>query len=224
MSQDGRVSIRSLNPPSDLQGSQRSDPIARRAGDPTGVVGEGSDHAQQPHGVIRLRVAGLGHAFELDADPSVTLGQLKEEIEHMIGLPAPYQRLVAKRKKMDDDTMVLGPTIMGGEDGNTIISMGIGLEDRTKILLLHSPLYANDKEGIDKLTNLTKEIQKIDAGRRSRDMNNKTVQELIIQICCKIDAVETNGSESLRKFRKLTIKRAEEVARKSEEDIRGVDP
>lgn len=177
--------------------------------------------AEVLRGVIRLRVAGLGHYFELDSAPTVTLGDLKEEIEKKTDLPSPYQRLVAKRKKMDDDTMVLGPTIM---DGNTIISMGIGLEDRTKILLLHSSLFAKDEEGIDKLTKLIERIDEIDAGRRSRDIDNKTVQEFIIQVMCKIDCVETNGSEALRKMRKLTIRKAEEVAHKSEADKRGLDP
>ncbi|KAL7554933.1 hypothetical protein ACHAWF_018487 [Thalassiosira exigua] len=171
--------------------------------------------------IIRLRIAGLGHHFELDASPGATLAELKEEVERRIDLPAPYQRLVAKRKKLDDDTMVLGSTVM---DGNAIASMGIGLEDGTKILLLHSPLYERDREGIGKLTELMREIHKIDVGRRSREMENKLVQELVIQICCKVDGVETNGSEPLRKMRKLTIKRAEEVARKSEDDVRGVDP
>merc|ERR1719253_2407180 len=45
-------------------------------------------------GTIRLRIAGLGHYFELDAAPTITLGELKEEIERRIDLPAPYQRLV----------------------------------------------------------------------------------------------------------------------------------
>lgn len=179
------------------------------------------DTALVPFAVIRLRIAGLGHAFELDPSPTTTLLDLKEEIERTIDIPAPYQRLVAKRKKLDDDSMVLGQTIM---DGNTIISMGIGLEDRTKILLLHSPLFERDKEGIAILTGIQQEISKIDSARRNRDMNNKTVQELIIQICCKIDCVETNGSEALRKMRKSTVKKAEAVAKKSEEEKRGVDP
>jgi len=172
-------------------------------------------------GVIRLRVAGLGHFVEIDVDPTITLGDLKYIIERKTDLPAPYQRLVAKRKKMDDDTMVLGPTVM---DGNTIVSMGIGLEDRTKILMLHSPLFGKDKEGIEKLTGLNKEIDKIDLGRHNGDLNNKTVQEFIIQVMCKIDCVETNGSEALRKMRKSTIKQAEDVAHKSEEGKREVKP
>ena len=129
--------------------------------------------------------------------------------------------MVAKRKRMDDDDSVLGPTIM---EGNTIVAMGIGLEDRTKILLLHAAAYEQDKEGIAKLDALNAEIEKVDRGRRSRSMENKLVQELVIQICCKIDEVETHGSAPLRKLRKLTVKKAEEVARKSEETKRGVDP
>lgn len=108
-------------------------------------------------------------------------------------------------------------------DGNTILSMGIGLEDRTKILMLHSPSYEKDKDGVEKLTGLMKEIEKIDLGGHTREFNNKTVQEFIIQVMCKIDCVETNGSEALRKMRKLTIKQAEDVAHKSEEGQWGVE-
>jgi len=158
---------------------------------------------------------------EMDATATATLGDLKEEIERKTGIPSPYQKLVARRKKLDDDTMVLGQTVM---DQKTIVSMGIGFEDRTKILLLHSPLYEQDTDGIGKLTTLVKEIDRVDTGRRSRNMDNKIVQELIIQVCCKIDAVETNGSDALRKMRKMTVKKAEDVARESEENKRGVDP
>jgi hypothetical protein len=48
---------------------------------------------------------------------------------------------------------------------------------------------------------------------------------LIVQICCKIDEVETNGSDALRKMRKQTIQLAESVAQKSAEtEKRGIDP
>lgn len=68
-----------------------------------------------------------------------------------------------------------------------------------------------------KLEELTKEIDKIDQARRESGMDNKTVQELITQLSCKIDKVETHGSKSLRKTRKSTIQKAEGVARRSEE-------
>lgn len=205
----------------------RTAPLAMRAGsghdlgrEPPASLSRPKSR-EEPVGVLRLRIAGLGHRFEIDATAAATLENLKEEIERKTSIPAPYQRLVARRKKLDDDTMVLGPTVM---DQNTIVSMGIGFENKTKICLLHSPLYGQDKEGIEKLTSLGKDIDRIDMGRRSREMNNELVQELIIQVCCKIDAVETNGSDALRKMRKLTVKRAEDVARESEENKRGVDP
>jgi hypothetical protein len=187
------------------------------------------DAAAAAAATIRLRVSGLGGRHLIEASPSSTLLDLKTEIERRTALPPPYQRLVARRRRMDDDAMVLGPTLFGGE-GNSgggasaILSMGIGLEDGSSVMLLHSPLYERDREGIEKLTELVGEIDKIDAARRSRDMDDKTVQELIIQVCCKLDCVETNGSEALRTMRKSTIRRAEGVARRSEAARRGVDP
>jgi len=135
--------------------------------------------------------------------------------------------------------MVLGPTLFegcdagdgknsggggGGGGSEAILSMGIGLEDGTKIMLLHSPLYEKDRVGVEKLIDLVGEIDRIDAARRARDMDDKTVQELIIQVCCRLDCVETNGSDALRTMRKSTIRRAEGVARRSEAARRGVDP
>ena len=171
---------------------------------------------------LRLRVAGLGHYCELDMSPMATLSDLKEQVEKKTDIPAPYQRLVAKRKKMDDDGQILGPTIM--DSANNIEKLGIGLEDRTKILLLHSSLYSQDKEGFEKLNAYIKEINRIDEARKNREMENKVVQELIIQICCKIDCVETNGSDALRKMRKMAVRKAEDVASKSENHMRGIDP
>ena len=82
-------------------------------------------------------------------------------------------------------------------------------------------LLYQDREGIAKLRELGEEIDRIDRGMRSREMNNAQVQEFIIQVCCKIDAVDTNGSDALRKMRKQTIKRAEDVAHESERRRQG---
>lgn len=122
---------------------------------------------------------------------------------------------------MNDDSMVLGGTIY---NDSGIQSIGIGLEDRTKILLLHSAQHAQDKAGVDALDALNKEIDQIDEKRISREYDNVTVHELITQICCKIDGVETNGSEALRRMRRGAIRRAEGVAKKSDESKRGIDP
>ncbi len=171
---------------------------------------------------ILLRVAGLGHHVEFEISPTATLADLKDEVHKLTGVPSSYQRLVAKGKKMEDDSLMLGPSIV--DESNNEEAAGIGLETRTKILLLHSPRYAQDKGGIEALTNLKREIGKIDERRRGRELDDKVVQELIIQICCKADAVETNGSDDLRKMRKQTIQMAEMVAQKSAEAKRGIDP
>ncbi|KAL3823790.1 hypothetical protein ACHAXA_011577 [Cyclostephanos tholiformis] len=200
---------------------------------------------------IRLRVSHLGGYppyHEIEMSPLSTLLDLKLEIEKRTLLPPAYQRLIAKRKRMDDDGMILGPTVFGdgggdGVDGSggggasrSVLGMGIALVDGEKVLLMHSPLYERDRGGIEKLNEHIGEIDRIKAARVSGNMNDKTVQELIIQVCCKLDCVETSGSEALRMMRKATIKRAEGVARMSEkadkraleciskEAKRGMDP
>ncbi|KAL7510476.1 hypothetical protein ACHAXN_007762 [Cyclotella atomus] len=172
--------------------------------------------------IITLRIAGLGHHFELPIESTSTLLELKQTIEKRIDLAPEYQRLVAKHKSMDDDSMVLGGTIYNVDSG--VQSIGIGLVDKTKILLLHSAQYTQDKDGVDTLNELNKQIDEIDAKRISRELDNVAVHEFITQLCCKIDGVETNGSEALRRMRKGAIRKAEGVARKSDESKRGIDP
>jgi hypothetical protein len=171
--------------------------------------------------LITLRLAGLGHHFELPIESTATLQDLKLAIQKKIDLSPEYQRLVAKHKSMDDDSMVLGGTIY---NDSGVQSIGIGLVDKTKILIMHSAQYSQDKSGVDQLNELVKQIDDVDAKRISRELDNVAVHEFITQLCCKIDGVETNGSEALRRMRKATIRRAEGVAKKSDESKRGIDP
>ncbi|KAL3801112.1 hypothetical protein HJC23_002405 [Cyclotella cryptica] len=195
-------------------------------------IRSGSPHASEsslvinshPAPLLTLRIAGLGHHFELTLESTCTLLDLKKEIEKKIDLAPEYQRLVAKHKTMDDDSMVLGGTIYNVDQSHAVQSIGIGLQNRAKILLLHSSQYTVDKAGVDALTALSKEIAEVDARRVARDIGNEEVHELITQLCCKIDGVETNGSEALRRMRKSTIRKAEGVAKKSDESRRGIDP
>jgi hypothetical protein len=221
------------------QPTTRSPPAALSQSRSSGVRVDAAPPPPPAATILRLRVSGLGRRHLVEVSPSSTLLDLKTEIERLTALPPPYQRLVAKRRRMDDDAMVLGPTLFegcdagdgknsggggGGGGSEAILSMGIGLEDGTKIMLLHSPLYEKDRVGVEKLIDLVGEIDRIDAARRARDMDDKTVQELIIQVCCRLDCVETNGSDALRTMRKSTLRRAEGVARRSEAARRGVDP
>lgn len=223
-----------IDPPPD---SIRVDETAR-----TTTIAAAATTTTTTAATIRLRVSNLGGFppyHDIEISPSSTLLDLKMEIEKRTSLPPPYQRLIAKRKRMDDDAMVLGTGAIGdhGGDGrgdgssgspsgtsSSVFRIGIGLVDGEKVLLLHSPLYERDRDGIQKLNAHIDEIVKIDDARTAGTMNDKTVQELIIQVCCKLDCVETNGSEALRMMRKATIRRAEGVARMSEKaNKRAVD-
>jgi len=154
-------------------------------------------------------------------ESTATLLQLKQQIETKIELPPEYQRLVAKQKSMNDDSMVLGATIYD-DSGEQFV--GIGLSDRTKILIMHSAQYRADKEGVDQLNDLMTQIDEVNAKRITREFDTVAVHEFITQLCCKIDGVETNGSDALRRLRKAAIRKAEEVAKKSDESKRGIDP
>jgi len=231
------------------------------ASNTAGIMSSSSNNGKSS--TMRLRVAGLGHYCEIDISPTATLSQLKSAIEEQTDLPTPYQRLIAKRKKMDDDSMILGESTItssnnsrsSNDSSNSVEKTGIGLTDQTKILLLHSSLYQRDKDGLAQLTTHLSTINKIDEDRKCNKIDNKTTQELIsklfinmfctnmkcttlyfaqnahiscllsshtiihnkVQVLCKIDGVDTNGSDELRKIRRRTVRKAEDVASRSEQ-------
>ena len=165
----------------------RSDTLS--TSDSTGIMSSSSSNNNNTS-TIRLRVAGLGHYCEIDISPTATIAQLKSKIEEQTDLPTPYQRLIAKRKKMDDDSMILGEsktvtttsTTNSNSDRNNnqvVEKRGIGLTDQTKILLLHSSLYQHDKDGLAQLTKHLSTMNKIDEDRKCNKIDNKTTQELI---------------------------------------------
>jgi hypothetical protein len=141
---------------------------------------------------LTLRVVGLGHSLTLDMDKSGTIGALKEQVERETDLPAGYQRLVARGKKLDDDSV-------------TLASMGI--EHRTRLMLLHNEFYAADQTGVTAINALTKEIDELVA--KADSTSPALIHELVTQICCKLDAIDTNGSDKLRTMRKQAIAKAE---------------
>lgn len=148
--------------------------------------------------LLTLRVVGLGHKLTFDVSSSATVGELKGQIEDQTSLPAAYQRLIAHGKKLDAG---------GGGDEATLADLGI--HTRTSLMLLHNESYAADKEGAAKISELIKEIDELAA--RAESIPPDAVHELVTQICCKLDGVETHGSDSLRAMRKRAIERAESV-------------
>ena len=143
---------------------------------------------------VSIKIAGLGHNFTLEmASPKETLGSLKSQIERHTELLPAYQRLVCRGLKLDDDSQSL-------ED--------IGIVDRTKIMLLHSPLYAQEKDTFEALMTVSTEID--DLGGQS-GVEPKVMTELVTRICCKLDAIDTAGSTHLRAKRKELLKKAESI-------------
>jgi hypothetical protein len=141
-----------------------------------------------------LKVSGLGHSITLETEPSDTIGDLKQEIESQTSIPAIYQRLLARGKKLEDDTLLLEEA---------------GLEHRTKVMLLHNPSYVQEKEGYETLSRLAKDIDDLES--KKDETPNKLMSEFVTRICCKLDAVEIKGSEDLRAFRKTLLRKAQGI-------------
>ena len=141
-----------------------------------------------------LRVSGLGHTVTLNLPPSTTIADLKSEIEAKMDVPAAYQRLLARGSKLDADDVTLEAS---------------GIQDRTKIMVMHNALYAQEKEGFEALSALSKEIEDLAATKESK--SPAVVSELVTRICCKLDGVDTMGSENLRALRKTLLKKAEDM-------------
>uniref|UniRef100_A0A7S4V6Q1 Ubiquitin-like domain-containing protein n=1 Tax=Ditylum brightwellii TaxID=49249 RepID=A0A7S4V6Q1_9STRA len=148
---------------------------------------------------LTLKVVGLNHTITISVRPTATVADLKAKIESQTLLPTQYQRLISRGKKLEDDTVVLG-------EG------GAGIQTRTKIMLLHNEFYATDKKGIDAIAVLTDEIKVLEEKIAAESLEQKVVDELITRVCCKLDCVDTNGSERLRAMRKEAIRKAESLA------------
>lgn len=143
--------------------------------------------------MITLRVTGLGHTLTIEVEPSTTtIGELKHCIENDTHLPLEYQRLLARGSKLDDDATTL---------------QDAGIKDRTKIMLLHSELYAKEKEGFEALLKISMEIDELATKQAAGSLEE--IRELVTRICCRLDDIDVKGSENLRAKRKALLTRAE---------------
>ena len=143
-----------------------------------------------------LRIAGLGHTITLEDVPSTaTIGFVKSEVTKQTNLPIFYQRLLARGTKLEDDDMTL---------------VDAGIKDRTKIMLLHNALYAQEKECYESLSKIDKDID--DLTTKKGETESKVITELVTRICCRLDDVEIpKESQNLRQFRKDLLRKAERI-------------
>jgi hypothetical protein len=167
--------------------------------------------------LITLRITGLGHNMTLKDLPSttMTMAELMTKIYNSAGLIPRYQRLIGPRGlKIDSNN----DNDNGGGGGDEKTLFEIGIKDRTKLILMHSPLYTNEKDSYEKLIEIEKEINDLENSiliRESINNNNNNhkkpivVSEMVTRICCKLDLVDTVGSIFIRLKRKELIKKAE---------------
>lgn len=148
----------------------------------------------------KLRIAGLGHNLNLELSPCTTIKSLKLEVESRTNIPAIYQKLLARGSKLDSDEATLDES---------------DLKDRTRVMLLHNEIYAVEKEGFEALSVLNKEIDDLAA--------KIEITEYVTRICCKLDSIDTKGSDYLRSLRKDLIAKAEGLDNSSSNTTRMAD-
>ena len=144
--------------------------------------------------MITLRVTGLGHNLTLEVESSSTVGDLKAYIQQHTNLPSEYQRLLARGSKLEDDDCTLADA---------------SIKDRTKIMLMHSALYVQEKDGFESLSKLSKEIEELAASKASK--SPAEIREDVTNLCCRLDQVDVKGSENLRAKRKALLAAAESL-------------
>ena len=180
----------------------------------------------QEVGII-LRVTGLGHNLTLtDLSSTTTVSVLQKEIHKATGLPPRYQRLIGPRGLKINWNNDDGNGDGNDDDKNEVTSgmitlSELGIENRTKLMLLHSPFYAIEKDVYEQLRGIEQEIDDLESNIQrsynSSDNNENQnqlqrpiqVSEMVTRICCKLDTVDIKGSKALRLQRKELIKKAE---------------
>lgn len=152
------------------------------------------DTMEEEQTTIALRITGpAGHKMTKDVlTQSTTIGDLKHLVENETGQPAAYFRLISRSKKLDDDSATLA---------------SLGIEHRTNLMCMHNERHAQDREGIQAIGTLMDEIQHLEA--KAIETPNHVLHELVTQICCKLDEVETHGSTALKQMRKQALARAQ---------------
>lgn len=176
--------------------------------------------------IITIRVAGLGHKVILENIPasSTTVNGLRTKIFEATGLPPRFQKLIGPQKlnitHCDEDDDKYDPAF------ETKSLSDLGIKDRTKLMLLHSPLYAIEKDTYEKLRTVEDEINELDTNIRigSKDTKRKGfVHEMVTRICCKLDAIDVSASKALRAQRKELIRKAEGLETFAATEIKSVE-
>ena len=161
---------------------------------------------------VTIRVTGLGHKVTLKDLPasSTTVADLRTKVCEATGVPPRFQKFVGPQKliitfRSENDAMYDASL-------ETKSLSDLGIKDRTKLMLLNSPIYQSEKESYEKLKKVEEDIVGLES--RIRSSTNETrregfVAEMVTRFCCRLDAIDVAGSKELRAQRKELIQRAE---------------
>ena len=139
---------------------------------------------------MKLQVAGCGHRLELSLREDATVAAIKQAVAESTGLAPAYQRLLFRGKKLDDDDAPLGPA---------------GITDGAKLMLMHSPAYGRDAQAAGAIEQIGREISALEVA----GLAPAIAQERCTQLCCRLDAIDVSGSDTLRRLRRAQLRRCE---------------
>ncbi len=118
--------------------------------------------------------------------------------------------------------LTIGKTLKGEL---TLQQLGLQPGSVSKAILMHSPGFQGDQEAMEKITKLNEELDLLEMRKTGEEsmrklqdeegstktLNKQIAQHLITDICCKLDLIDINGSETLREIRKKVLRRAENL-------------
>ena len=144
--------------------------------------------SEEPPITLKISCPG-GLKVTVDVRPTATtVRDLKLLLETKGAPPADYMRLLSRGKKLDDEDATLA---------------SLGILHRTALMGMHNEHFAQDQEGVTAIEKILREGEAL----KNPSVPPNVLHERITQLCCQLDAVDTNGSASLRQLRKSALAR-----------------
>lgn len=133
--------------------------------------------------------------MELSVSEQDTIGGIKAAVYQASGLHPSYQRLLMRGKAFDDDSLSV---------------LEAGINDRTRLMLMHSAAYSNDAAAAEAIGKISQEIDALQRSVESQLLAPAARDEMATQLCCRLDAVTVGESETLRELRRTQLRRCEQ--------------
>ena len=151
--------------------------------------------------MMLLKITGAGYKIEISVEDDATVMDIKNAVENETGLHPSYQRLLWRGKELkqhDDDT------------GSCASVYGVC--HRTKLMLLHSAAYVQDKDQMMKLQRILEEMNTMEQKASTNTLTPSEVQHCCTLLCCQLDGIDVGSSDTLRQIRRKHIQRCHEIA------------